>query len=707
MCLSWEVEDKWNVFTEFMIFFTLLCLDIGSHAGIFIMVHQKVESCAKLVSHTSKIPCYKNANGTISYVNNTLDKNWVLTVCDSNFLYCAGGGNGTATALRDDQKHLALIHYIFLAILCLGGLFFVVHVALLLPNLFMSFKEKDMDVFRETAPPIYKHVLKFHVLFLILETIFFDIPSGGIVMEFIAQLWKAPNNFNCWECATSLAAVPAESSLSQSKVFLALTCVGIAFIALYKGMLPLYLWIGNPFCFPCVPLRLLVVLPGGLIALVMTLGPIFGIAKKRLIPYASVQMLAQVQSLGNTFFSIVIHLFCDQLCFLVTPLAGTTTSTSIADNSTVASLIFVGDISFAGPVKYFVEEKQSCDYPFLFKNVKDQLSKADFRVGNLECALLSNNNTAADADLERKLIVHSCSDRSIEGLKYAGFDLLKLANNHFSDFGVTGMRSTIRALESAGIGHVGVADSKKNFRQEPVVKIINGVRIGFLAYCQQKEGCERLYSRGPAVYNQLTARKEVKALKKSVDIVIVLLHWSKEYLPVPPKGVRDLAKSLYSVGADLIVGDHPHVVQGHECIKKTMVVYSLGNFLFLRTNTGGERFLKSGGPTVDDVSQHIKKHKTVYNPTQFSYMFRVKLSRSGIVEAEYLQLEIKHDDETNCIQPTPVTGNWEKFCDKEDYYCFDYRSICDANSEMMDEGMFQERFVNRNCIIGSGQISLS
>lgn len=70
------------------------------------------------------------------------------------------------------------------------------------------------------------------------------------------------------------------------------------------GMMPLYLWIGNPFCFPCIPLRLVIVLPAGLIALVMTLGPVFGIAERRLIPFAPPEMLAQIKNVGSTFFSI-------------------------------------------------------------------------------------------------------------------------------------------------------------------------------------------------------------------------------------------------------------------------------------------------------------------------------------------------------------------------------------------------------------------
>ena len=233
MCLSFEVEEKWTVLFEFLIFATFQGLDVGTHAGIFVMVNEKVTSCASLLSHSTKIPCYKDINGTIYYSNSTY-LNLTRSLCDSNVLYCSGGANGTASALRSSQEHLNVVHLVFLSFLCLGALFFIVHIGLLLPNLVKYFIEKDMDVYRENGHAYFRNVLKIHVLMLILETIFFDIPSGSIVMEFIAQLWKY-GNFNCWECATTLASVPADLSLDESKKLLALTCVGMAFIALYKG----------------------------------------------------------------------------------------------------------------------------------------------------------------------------------------------------------------------------------------------------------------------------------------------------------------------------------------------------------------------------------------------------------------------------------------------------------------------------------------
>ena len=235
-------------------------------------------------------------------------------------------------------------------------------------------------------------------------------------------------------------------------------------------------------------------------------------------------------------------------------------SRSARGNKTV-SVIFVGDISFDGPVKYFAEKNKTCDYKKPFDKVRRFLAQADLRVANLESPLVPTGKTS-DITLGRKTIHHFGSAKAVEGLKYAGFDIVKLANNHYSDLGSKGMKSTKAVLKKAGIAYVGaMTKGWKKKGQVPVVKEINGISLGFLAYCQQKEGCERFHPRGPAVFDRVLARKEIAALKKRADIIIVMLHWGQELFPVPTKGIRDVAASLRLLGADLIIGDHPHVVQ--------------------------------------------------------------------------------------------------------------------------------------------------
>lgn len=262
---------------------------------------------------------------------------------------------------------------------------------------------------------------------------------------------------------------------------------------------------------------------------------------------------------------------------LISILAGLVSSnieaTTPASDSTV-SMIFTGDISFDGPVKYFSEIEKSCGYKTPFDKIKRFLDDADLRIGNLESPLLEEAYGLKPA-LEGKTIYHYGSVKAVEGLKYAGFDVMQLANNHINDFVDKGIKSTTKTLENAGIDYVGLRnDSIKNLSQTPLIKTVNGVRIGFLAYCQNKEGCDLyqcnagecknssgVFNGGAAVLDKRVARFDIDALKKKVDCVVVLLHWGRELSLMPAFGMRDIAKLLKIYGANLIIGGHPHVIQ--------------------------------------------------------------------------------------------------------------------------------------------------
>ena len=123
------------------------------------------------------------------------------------------------------------------------------------------------------------------------------------------------------------------------------------------------------------------------------------------------------------------------------------------NDSATATIIFTGDISFDGPVKYFAEVAKSCDYSMPFSKVREQLLDADLRVANLESPLVSENTEPPFPD---KGVHHRGSLRGIEGLKYARFDIVQLANNHISDYGDEGIQNTVKALRDAGIDFVGL-----------------------------------------------------------------------------------------------------------------------------------------------------------------------------------------------------------------------------------------------------------
>ncbi|XP_065071573.1 capsule biosynthesis protein CapA-like [Rhopilema esculentum] len=264
----------------------------------------------------------------------------------------------------------------------------------------------------------------------------------------------------------------------------------------------------------------------------------------------------------------------------LTVCASSKESKLISDNQT-ATIIFAGDISFDGPVKYFAEIEKTCDYKRPFERVRKLLATADLRVANLESPLLKRAYGEKVPD-SGKTVANCGSIDAVEGLKYAGFDIVQVANNHFADFGVAGVKSTIAALKKAGIAYVGMQDRvNKKTSQKPVIKMVNGLKIGFLSYCLNVEGCspyrcengycsefikgDDIFKLGPVAFDKRIARNDIKRLSKRVDFTVVLMHWSKEYSLVPPLPIRQLAESLVVYGANLIIGSHPHVIQIWHC----------------------------------------------------------------------------------------------------------------------------------------------
>jgi len=217
-------------------------------------------------------------------------------------------------------------------------------------------------------------------------------------------------------------------------------------------------------------------------------------------------------------------------------------------NNTV-TMIAVGDITLISKSK---------GNPF--KNVIHILKGKDIVFGNLEVVLTSNGTPV------KKRTVLRTEPEKAWYLHEAGFNIMNIANNHILDYGTDGYYSTIRTLKQYGIHYVGIMGSDRY-----IIIRKKGVRIGILAYSSS---------------NIVTVRgiksmvRDVRDLKKNVDVLIVSLHWGIEYTPYPTPAQQKLARKLIDHGADIILGHHPHVVQGLERYKNGLIVYSLGNFQF-------------------------------------------------------------------------------------------------------------------------------
>jgi poly-gamma-glutamate synthesis protein (capsule biosynthesis protein) len=215
-----------------------------------------------------------------------------------------------------------------------------------------------------------------------------------------------------------------------------------------------------------------------------------------------------------------------------------------------------------------------------------RLRGADVTVGNLESTLSRAGAPTQGGDS------FGADPGVVEPLRRAGFDALSLANNHAGDFGEQAMLTTVRRLRAAGLRPFGAGQDLRA-AGTPVVVTREGVRFGFLGFNAIGEtpratpgSAGALSVRMPprtgplqeSDLRQVTTR--VRSLDSRADVVVVLPHWGTQYTHVPEPVQRVVSRRLVDAGADLVVGGHPHWVQGLDRVGDAVVVHSLGNFVF-------------------------------------------------------------------------------------------------------------------------------
>lgn len=217
------------------------------------------------------------------------------------------------------------------------------------------------------------------------------------------------------------------------------------------------------------------------------------------------------------------------------------------------------------------------DYPYA--GVKEKLLQADIAFANLECPLTEGGKPA----LKRPELVFRGSTLNGAALKAAGFDILNLANNHTMDQGREGLLDTIELLESSGIRTLGAGKSRSEARK-PVFIEKGWTKLGFLGYSDfPPEGY--MYDEDKADVarpDMKTLSEEIRTAAEQCDFLVVSFHWGKEFDSYPGDRQREMAHAAIDSGAGLVIGHHPHVLQGVEKYKGKLIFYSLGNFVFDR-----------------------------------------------------------------------------------------------------------------------------
>jgi poly-gamma-glutamate capsule biosynthesis protein CapA/YwtB (metallophosphatase superfamily) len=237
------------------------------------------------------------------------------------------------------------------------------------------------------------------------------------------------------------------------------------------------------------------------------------------------------------------------------------------------TMLFAGDVMLSRTVGKRMKAEDDWKYPF--EKIAPTLREADLAFANLECPVSDVGKNKGH------LYSFRADPRAIEGLTFAGFDVLSVANNHMYDWGRPALVDTMDRLRAAGIKPVGAGRNDLEAHY-PVLVNLHGVRIAFLAYVDvpPREATAGLDTPGVAWLDPERALEDIRFARPLADLVIVSLHWGIEYTRKPQRSQVELAHKMIDAGADLIVGGHPHVVQPLEEYHGRYIAYSLGNFIF-------------------------------------------------------------------------------------------------------------------------------
>ena len=204
----------------------------------------------------------------------------------------------------------------------------------------------------------------------------------------------------------------------------------------------------------------------------------------------------------------------------------------------------------------------------IFARVLSLLEDADLRFCNLECPL------SATGPHDVASLVFRADPGAVEALVHGGFQVVSLANNHTFNAGREGLYNTIDTLRAKGIAYVG-AHGRNEAEASCASFDVKGLKVGFLAYTQ--------FRPTHALLSRQTLTKVCGQVRQAAgrhDLLFVSVHWGEEYRRSPTAEQVAFGHALVDAGADVVLGHHPHILEGVEVYKGGVICYSLGNCVF-------------------------------------------------------------------------------------------------------------------------------
>lgn len=255
------------------------------------------------------------------------------------------------------------------------------------------------------------------------------------------------------------------------------------------------------------------------------------------------------------------------------------------ESSTTFTLTAIGD-SLCHNTQYWDAYNSTTgqyDFSYVYEDIKQYTESADITIGSLETTF------AGEARGYSNYPTFNTPDALATALKDIGVDVISLAGNHALDYGYTGLCRTIDVFDNLEISHLGTYKTAEE-QENILIKNVKGVKIAFINYTygtngiplpSGKEYCVNLIDK------TLMKEQIEQAKEENVDMIVACMHWGTEYRTTANSEQEELADFLFENGVDIILGNHPHVLEPMEkrtitledgTEKEVFVVYALGNF---------------------------------------------------------------------------------------------------------------------------------
>lgn len=253
----------------------------------------------------------------------------------------------------------------------------------------------------------------------------------------------------------------------------------------------------------------------------------------------------------------------------------------------MAKVLITGDFCPIGRTSMLGQKKE---YDLIYNDFLPVLKEHDFRITNLECPVSDKCVTP----IKKTGPNLRAEESAFSILKYGGFDLVTLANNHILDYGEEGLWGTIEQCENWKIGFVGAGRNLDMARRFYSIHI-DDLHIAILNFAENEFSTTHSARQGGAnPLNLVWNYYDIQNAKKVADYVFVVVHGGHEGYQLPSLRMQETYRFFVDVGADMVIGHHPHCFSGFEKYHGKMIFYSLGNFIF-DSRTGNREGLWTEG----------------------------------------------------------------------------------------------------------------